>query len=244
MNISNANAIADFDNKIDRKQQAISMDCSNYNVNVNGLELDVFPPFLADNSGLATEAAAAEAEDGNTDPRSIASGNNGDTSEIKDFRVICTSYNDNRNIQAGEKAILPEPLTPPVPEPDPKSTLTVKKSIICNDPGIDRCIMFQFRDIGKPANYNYQVTGNNPQPNTFTGSAIDFFQSQNDVTIGPGPYTITETFPAPPISLTLTTTFSGSCKADPDVPQKATGNIVAGIDQTCEIINTYTPSGR
>ena len=62
MNISNANAITEFDNK-DRKQLSVSsLECNNINVNVNGLELDEFLPFLA-NSGLA-----AEAVEGNTDP--------------------------------------------------------------------------------------------------------------------------------------------------------------------------------
>ncbi|HJT85417.1 MAG TPA: hypothetical protein VJ697_13135, partial [Nitrososphaeraceae archaeon] len=135
MNISNANAIADFDNKEDRKQQVSSLDCSNYNVNVNGLELDVLPPFLADNSGLTTEAAGTV--DGNTDPSSVVSGNNGETSEIKDFRVICSSYNDNKNIEAGEEIILPEPPTPPTPPEPPTPTtasLTINKEIFgCNN---------------------------------------------------------------------------------------------------------------
>ncbi len=73
MNISNANAITEFDNK-DRKQLSVSsLECNNINENVNGLELDEFLPFLA-NSGLAGEAV-----EGNTDPSSIV-GNNGDGS--------------------------------------------------------------------------------------------------------------------------------------------------------------------
>jgi hypothetical protein len=88
MNISNVNAIADFDNK-DRKEVSVSsLKCNNINLNVNGLELDVFPPFLA-NSSLA-----AEAVEGNTDPSSIG-GNNCDGSQIDDFRFICINNSNN-----------------------------------------------------------------------------------------------------------------------------------------------------
>jgi 6-phosphogluconolactonase (cycloisomerase 2 family) len=62
--------------------------CNNINVNVNGLELDVIPPFLADN------VLAAEAVEGNTDPSSIG-GNNVDGSQINDFRFICINNNNN-----------------------------------------------------------------------------------------------------------------------------------------------------
>ena len=55
MNISNANAMADFDN-LDVKQVSVSsLKCNNINVNANGLELDVLPPFLTD-SGLGVKA--------------------------------------------------------------------------------------------------------------------------------------------------------------------------------------------
>ena len=46
LNISNANVIADFDD-VDRKQVNVSsLKCNNININVNGLELYVLPPFL------------------------------------------------------------------------------------------------------------------------------------------------------------------------------------------------------
>ena len=97
MNISNANAITDFDDKDSKQVSVNSLKCNNINVNVNGLELDVFPTFLA-NSGLA-----AEAVDGSSDPSSIA-GNGADNTEIKDFRFICINNNDN---------IVIEPTPPP-----------------------------------------------------------------------------------------------------------------------------------
>jgi hypothetical protein len=103
MNISKANAITEFDNK-DKKQVSVSsLECNNINVDANGLELDVFAPFLA-NSGLA-----AEAVEGNTDTSSIV-GNNGDGSQINDFRVICIQNNNNIVTEAEEE---PTPPTPP-----------------------------------------------------------------------------------------------------------------------------------
>jgi hypothetical protein len=118
LNISNVNAIADFDNKGERKNVS-SLNCNNFNLNVNGLELDVFPPFLAD-SGLAAEAA-----DSNTDPSSIAG--NDDRSEINDFRFICIN-NNNNTVVGGEEPI---PLTPP----EPTASLTVKKQVFgCQTP--------------------------------------------------------------------------------------------------------------
>ncbi len=71
--------------------------CNNINVNVNGLELDVFPPFLAD-SGLA-----AEAVEGNTAPNSVAG--NG-ASEFNDFRFICINNNNNTVVGEEEEALI------------------------------------------------------------------------------------------------------------------------------------------
>ncbi|MGE0243803.1 MAG: hypothetical protein AB7F53_08360 [Nitrososphaeraceae archaeon] len=124
MNIANANAIADFDNDRKSKQVSVSsLKCNNINVNVNGLELDVFPPFLADNSGLA-----AEAVEGNTDPSWIAgNGGNGEGSQINDFRFICINNNNNTIVENQS----PEPLSDPI--------ITVKKEmLICDDPNIQQ----------------------------------------------------------------------------------------------------------
>ena len=62
INIPNANAIAYLDNKEDKKSVSVStLKCNNINVDVNGLELEVFPPFLG-----GDEVAATAAEDGQT----------------------------------------------------------------------------------------------------------------------------------------------------------------------------------
>jgi hypothetical protein len=92
MSISNANAIADFNNKLDRKQISVSsLKCNNINVNVNGLELDVFP------SLLGGEVATTAAEDGETNANSFAG--NHDGSQINDFRFICINNNNNTVIE-------------------------------------------------------------------------------------------------------------------------------------------------
>jgi hypothetical protein len=62
LNNLNANAIADYDNKVNKKQVSVSsLKCNNINVNVNGIELDVLPP------ALGGSIAAAEVADANTD---------------------------------------------------------------------------------------------------------------------------------------------------------------------------------
>ena len=67
LNNQNANAIADYDNKGDKQSVSVSsLKCNNINVNVNGLELSLLPPFLG-----GGEVAATAAED-NSDANSFA----------------------------------------------------------------------------------------------------------------------------------------------------------------------------
>jgi hypothetical protein len=99
----------DREKKEDKKSVSVSsLKCNNINVNVNGLELDVFPPFLGGE-------VAAEAAEPNTDSSSFAAGNNGDGSQINDFRFICINNNNNTVIEAEEEPIPPVPPTPPTP---------------------------------------------------------------------------------------------------------------------------------
>jgi hypothetical protein len=96
----------DKDRNSDRKNVSVSsLKCNNINVNVNGLELDVFPPFLG--GDLAAEAAEAS-----SDASSFAGNGGGNGgSEINDFRFICINNNNNTVIEAAEP---PVPPTPPV----------------------------------------------------------------------------------------------------------------------------------
>jgi hypothetical protein len=90
----------DREKKEDKKSvSVISLKCNNINVNVNGLELDVFPPFL----GGEVAATTADSE---TDTNSFAAGNGADGSKINDFRFICINNNNNTVIGAEEE---PEP---------------------------------------------------------------------------------------------------------------------------------------
>jgi hypothetical protein len=87
----------DREKKEDKKSVSVSsLKCNNINVNVNGLELDVFPPFLGGGD------LAAEAVEPNTEGSSFAAGNNGDGSQINDFRFICINNNNNTVIEREE----------------------------------------------------------------------------------------------------------------------------------------------
>jgi hypothetical protein len=100
----------DRDRNSDKKQVSVSsLKCNNINVNVNGLELDVFPPFLG---GGDIAADAAEANTGASSFEGNGGANGG--SEINDFRFICINNNNNTLIGGGEP-VPPTPPTPPTP---------------------------------------------------------------------------------------------------------------------------------
>jgi hypothetical protein len=87
----------DKDRKSDKKDVSVqSLKCNNINVNVNGLELSVLPPFLGGE-------VAAEAQDANTDANSNPG--NGDGFQINDFRFIC--INNNNNVVLEEESPIP-----------------------------------------------------------------------------------------------------------------------------------------
>jgi hypothetical protein len=98
--------------------------------------------------------------------------------------------------------------TTPTPTPTPTpttATLTVIKVVAGNT-------------TATPANFTIHVTGNNPIPADFNGSATG-----TDVTLSPSTFNVTET-----ASPNFTTTFSSECS----------GNITAGQHLTCTITNT------
>jgi hypothetical protein len=100
-----------YDKKSDKKDVSVkSIKCNNINVNVNGLELDVLPPFL---TGLASEAQTTD--EGQTGASSYGNGktsygDGGQSGSDGDFKFICIN-NNNNTVVVGE-----EPPTPPVEE--------------------------------------------------------------------------------------------------------------------------------
>jgi hypothetical protein len=72
------------------------------------------------------------------------------------------------------------------------------------------------------------VTGNNPQPSSFT---LSNGQTQA-VTLGPGSFTVTESF-----SPKFAPTFTGDCKQTAPGSLEATGTISAGQNLFCTIRN-------
>ena len=78
--------------------------------------------------------------------------------------------------------------------------------------------------------FSIQITGNNPQPSTFTLTP----DTSQLVTLGPGTFTIVESATFPITSVT----FSGACMQTAPGSLEATGTISAGQHLTCTITNT------
>jgi hypothetical protein len=210
----------------DRKQVGVSsLKCNNINVNVNGLELSVLPPFLGG------EVAATAAED-NSGANSVAG--NSDGFRINDFRFIC--INNNTNTVTGSGSNITEP----------NGTLEVTNTVICtpNDtsgPTTAAC-QFILNNI-LPNSFNITVTGNNPNPSKFTGSNEPVI-----VPLGAGDYEVIEEtpvvlLPIPDVSVARITSFAGNCTVNPNDPAsvEASGTIEAKESQTCDITNDYKP---
>jgi hypothetical protein len=101
----------------------------------------------------------------------------------------------------------------------PKSTLSVCK--------------VEFDADFSPEDFTFTVTGNNPSPRQFEGSA-----NCVDVTIGPGEYTVSET--AVP-EAEATQIINSNCVQDPNNRLRATGEIQAGETQICSFLN-FSPN--
>ena len=212
--------------------------CNNINVNVNGLEFNVFPPFLG-GSGLAAEAA----DEANTDASSFTgNGANGDISKINDFRFICKNNNNN--------TVIDEEPTPPT-----TANLKVTKHVRCQQedsnglvPSIQQ-ISLDCDDLLAlitEDQFNISITDTNVSPSNFKGSEIGTL-----VTLGAGPYTVTEE-PDDSVAEEVETiediqtdvtgpipSFSGDCTQTSIGSFSATGDIAAGEQETCNIVNNF-----
>jgi hypothetical protein len=78
--------------------------------------------------------------------------------------------------------------------------------------------------------FSVQVTGNNPNPSSFT---LSNGQSQS-VTLGPGSFTVNEV----PVPGFFPPSFSGDCREAGS--SRATGTISAGQHLTCTILNSQS----
>jgi hypothetical protein len=109
------------------------------------------------------------------------------------------------NLQQSSTANKTTPTPTPTPIPT-TATLTVIKIVSGNTSAV-------------PSQFTIHVTGNNPNPPNFGGSTTG-----TDVTLGSGPFSVTETAPAG----SFTNTTAGDCA----------GTIAAGQHLSCTITNT------
>jgi hypothetical protein len=128
--------------------------------------------------------------------------------------LICTHPGENATcVQEGAA-------TTTTPKPTTTSLLVKKVCLVFNQPGRP-C---------NPLGFSIQITGNNPQPSTFTLTP----DSSQLVTLSPGTFTIVET-----ASFTIINpTFSGDCMQTAPGSTEATGIISVGQHLTCTITNT------
>jgi hypothetical protein len=139
---------------------------------------------------------------------------------------------------------------------DEPGTLTVFKEVECRavggTPTPDAVCAFALASPNFPQSSDYPITvsGNNPDPSNFDGSA-----SGTSVSIGPGEYVITEELASTAAlqsdfqsvtSLITTTTAEGDCTPNFNVNnvfEDATGTMTSGGSQECTIVNTITITG-
>jgi len=217
--------------------------CNNINVNVNGLDFNVFPSFLGD-SGLAAEAA----DEVNTDASSFTgNGANGNISKINDFRFICINNNNNTFVGVDNE----EP-TPPGPT---TANLNVTKLVTCQQedrnglvPSIQQISLDcdDLLNIITEDQFNISVTDTNVSPSNFKGS-----ETGTLVTLDAGPFTVKEE-PDDSVAADVATiediqtnvtgpipSFSGDCTQTGTGSFSATGDIAAASQETCNIVNNF-----
>jgi hypothetical protein len=145
---------------------------------------------------------------------------NGDGNRQKaedDSSATLDDCDDNEVEQAGFDCITNDvEIEPPAEE---STLLSVCKQVIVTS------------GIGSEEDFDFTITGNNPEPNEFEGSADCV-----DVTIGPGEYAVSEVNTGPAGENHLTR-VEGDCVQDPNIAQRATGEIQAGETQECTFIN-------
>jgi hypothetical protein len=143
------------------------------------------------------------------------------SSEINDcgngqFPLSVLCQNLNAEVQGNENAVnVIGHQTSSMNGQSTGSVLKVTKIVLCPE-GIA---------CPTPSDFTLSVSGNNPSPGSFPGSAEGTF-----VRLDPGMYSVSEKSPSNPPELTLNTSFSPGCS----------GTIDSRESLTCTIINQYS----
>jgi hypothetical protein len=227
----------------DRKVVSVSsLKCNNINVNVNGLELDILPPSLSTLlTGGEVDATAYSYGSGERNYGSESSGSE------TDFRFICINNNNNTFVGVDDE----EP-TPPRPT---TANLNVNKLVTCQQedrnglvPSIQQISLDcdDLLTLITEDQFNIGVTDTNVSPSNFKGS-----ETGTLVTLGAGPFTVTEE-PDDSVAEEVETiediqtdvtgpfpSFSGDCTQTSIGSFSATGDIAAGGQETCNIVNNF-----
>jgi hypothetical protein len=201
--------------------------CVNSNTNINGIDITKIPP------DPTAQAAANEggAEGGNTqNGNSLADKINFQRNLVN----VCVNVNDN------EQKVSP-----------PETTLSVKKTITCDlsdNPApeeVEACQRITTEIL--PEYFTIFVSGNNPNPDTFTGSMVPEI-----VTLRPGDYVVSETRDESKVDGTRADIesdlgvlldgpapkYSGDCKTNV-LTGEGEGTIAAGESHVCNVENLF-----
>jgi len=233
-----------YDKKSNGKDVSVkSIKCNNVNVNVNGLELNGLPPFL-------NNLLASDGQDGYGDASSYGSGSYGNVGQSgydnNSFKFVCINNNNNTVIGEGEEPIPPEPT---------KAQLNVTKLVTCQEtdgsslvPSIQQ-ISLNCDDLLAlitEDQFTITVTDTNVSPSNFNGS-----ETGTLVTLDAGPFTVTEE-PYDSVAEDVETlediqtdvtgpfpSFSGDCTQTGTGSFSATGDIAAGGQETCNVVNNF-----
>ena len=175
-------------------------------------------------------------------------GDEGYGKQGKGSDCIINNNNTNTNIGGGNQTI------PPVP-PEQRATLLVTKTVRCEEPD-DSALVPSIQQISADCDillaaitedqFNITVTDTNVNPPEFLGS-----ETGQSVTLDAGPFTVTET-PDDSVAAEVAgfndiqtsvtgpfPSFSGDCTQTSIGSFSATGEIAAGGQETCNIVNNF-----
>ena len=152
--------------------------------------------------------------------------NDGDGNKQKaedDSATAIADCDDNEVEQAGFDCIAIAASDTEIETEPPEESATLS---VCKEMSSSSAFGFE------PDDYAFTVTGNNPSPAQFVGSA-----NCVDVTIGPGEFVVSECF-VPGGGFTLTLSIDPTSESMRTSGLSATGEIQAGETQECTFINT------